>query len=131
VVVPARLCLPIEGLWADLYLPQRARDSILPEKKEREVMDKDSRQLAAIMLTDLVGYTALTQTDEALTLALLEEHAQLLRPLFTEHEGREVKGTGDGFLVEFPSALQRGVRGSSLAMTYSPTPSRSEIHTDS
>ncbi len=69
-------------------------------------MDKDTRQLAAIMLTDVVGYTALTQTDEALTLALLEEHARLLRPLFAEHEGREVKGTGDGFLVEFPSALQ-------------------------
>jgi len=69
-------------------------------------MDRDTRQLAAIMLTDVVGYTALTQTDEALTLALLEEHARLLRPLFAEHEGREVKGTGDGFLVEFPSALQ-------------------------
>ena len=69
-------------------------------------MDKDTRQLAAIMLTDVVGYTALTQTDEALTLALLDEHARLLRPLFAEHEGREVKGTGDGFLVEFPSALQ-------------------------
>ncbi len=69
-------------------------------------MEKDNRQLAAILLTDLVGYTALTQTDEALTLALLEEHTALVRPLFAEHGGREVKGTGDGFLVEFPSALQ-------------------------
>lgn len=69
-------------------------------------MEKDTRQLAAIMLTDVVGYTALTQADEALTLALLEEHAALLRPLFVEHGGREVKSTGDGFLVEFGSALQ-------------------------
>ncbi|MGD9675686.1 MAG: adenylate/guanylate cyclase domain-containing protein [Candidatus Bipolaricaulia bacterium] len=69
-------------------------------------MEKDTRQLAAIMLTDIVGYTALTQVDEALTLALLEEHASLLRPLFAEHSGREIKGTGDGFLVEFPSALE-------------------------
>jgi TolB-like protein/class 3 adenylate cyclase/Tfp pilus assembly protein PilF len=69
-------------------------------------MEKDTRQLAAIMLTDVVGYTALTQADEALTLALLEEHAALLRPLFAEHGGREVKSTGDGFLVEFGSALQ-------------------------
>ncbi len=68
-------------------------------------MEKDTRQLAAIMLTDIVGYTALTQVDEALTLALLGEHAALLRPLFAEHAGREIKGTGDGFLVEFPSAL--------------------------
>lgn len=69
-------------------------------------MESDARQLAAIMLTDIVGYTALTQTDEALTLALLGEHAALVRPMFSEHGGREVKSTGDGFLVEFPSALQ-------------------------
>ncbi len=69
-------------------------------------MEKDTRQLAAILLTDVVGYTAMTQADEALTLALLEEHSVLLRPLFVEHGGREVKCTGDGFLVEFPSALQ-------------------------
>jgi adenylate cyclase len=69
-------------------------------------MEKDVRQLAAVMLTDVVGYTALTQTDEALTLTLLEDHAAILRPLFAEHGGREVKGTGDGFLVEFLSALQ-------------------------
>jgi TolB-like protein/Flp pilus assembly protein TadD len=69
-------------------------------------MDKDTRQLAAIMLTDIVGYTALTQADEALTLALLDEHSSLLRRLFAEHAGREIKCTGDGFLVEFSSALQ-------------------------
>lgn len=69
-------------------------------------MERDTRRLAAVMLTDIVGYTALTQVDEALTLALLDEHASILRPLFAAHDGREVKGTGDGFLVEFPSALQ-------------------------
>jgi TolB-like protein/Tfp pilus assembly protein PilF len=66
----------------------------------------DTRRLAAIMLTDIVGYTALTQADEALTLALLDEHSSLLRRLFAEHAGREIKCTGDGFLVEFASALQ-------------------------
>jgi len=68
-------------------------------------MESDRRQLAAIMLTDIVGYTALTQSDEALTLALLGEHTAIVRPLFAEHSGREVKSTGDGFLVEFSSAL--------------------------
>ena len=45
----------------------------------------EQRKLAAIMFTDMVGYSALTQKDEALALKLLEEHRQLLRPLFRQH----------------------------------------------
>jgi len=52
------------------------------------------RRLAAIMYTDIVGYTALTGQDESLALDLLEEHRKLLRPLFTSHNGREVKTVG-------------------------------------
>ena len=63
------------------------------------------RRLAAIMYTDIVGYTALTQKDESSTLQALESHRSLLRPLFSSHGGREIKTTGDGFLVEFGSAL--------------------------
>jgi TolB-like protein/class 3 adenylate cyclase len=57
------------------------------------------------MYTDIVGYTALTQTDEAQTLAVLERHNRLLRPIFPRFHGREVKAIGDSFLVEFESAL--------------------------
>jgi adenylate cyclase len=64
------------------------------------------RRLAAIMFTDLVGFTKLTQRDEAAALRLLEEHRALLRPLFAARGGREVKTLGDGFLVEFPSAVE-------------------------
>jgi len=64
------------------------------------------RRLAAIMFTDMVGYSALSQRDEALALTLLREHQRLLRPIFALHAGHEVKVTGDGFLVEFASALQ-------------------------
>jgi adenylate cyclase len=66
----------------------------------------ESRKLAAIMFTDMVGYSALAQRNEALALALLHEHQQVLRPIFAQHGGREVKEIGDGFLVEFASALQ-------------------------
>ena len=65
-----------------------------------------ARRLAAIMFTDLVGFTASAQADEAAALARVDEQASVVRPLFAAFGGREIKSTGDGFLVEFDSALK-------------------------
>jgi TolB-like protein/Flp pilus assembly protein TadD len=58
------------------------------------------------MFTDIVGYTALSQTNEEATMKLLENHQGMLRPIFSRHGGREVKTIGDAFLVEFESSLE-------------------------
>jgi len=75
-------------------------------RNERAEMTVSERRLAAIMFTDMVGFSALAQRNEALALELLDEHFSLLRPLIPKHGGHEIKTIGDSFMAEFASPLQ-------------------------
>ncbi len=64
-----------------------------------------ARRLAAIMFTDIAGFTAMTQADETGALRLLQDQERLVRSTLVRHHGRKVKSIGDGLLIEFPNAL--------------------------
>jgi class 3 adenylate cyclase len=65
-----------------------------------------TRRLAAILAADVAGYSRLMGADEEGTHERLKAHLQeLVEPKISEHRGRIVKNTGDGFLAEFPSVV--------------------------
>jgi adenylate cyclase len=82
------------------------------------------RRLTAILAADVVGYSRLMGEDEAGTLTALKSvRADIIDPKIAEHQGRTVKITGDGMLVEFPSVvsavscaagIQRGMQKQNL-----------------
>jgi class 3 adenylate cyclase len=65
------------------------------------------RRLAAILAADVVGYSRLTERDEAGTFARLKRlRRELIEPVLARHGGRFVDLKGDGAIVEFQSAVE-------------------------
>ena len=69
--------------------------------------ERVERRLAAILASDVAGYSRLMGQDEVGTLARIRAlRRELIDPKIAEHKGRIVKTTGDGILIEFPSVVE-------------------------
>src|SRR5688572_20429812 len=63
-----------------------------------------TRQLAAIMFTDIIGYTALMGNDEKKAFELLSKNKQIQKPIIEQYGGRWLKELGDGVMASFNTA---------------------------
>ena len=64
------------------------------------------RVLAAIMFTDIVGYTALMGEDQQKAMEVLRKNRELQKPLIEQFGGRLIKEMGDGLMVSFATASE-------------------------
>jgi class 3 adenylate cyclase/uncharacterized protein YjiS (DUF1127 family) len=93
------LALPSDPSYNNLWVGLRAMVQERPVRVER--------RLSAILAADVAGYSRLMHSDEETTHAKLTALiAGGVEPAIAEHGGRVVKNTGDGFLAEFPSAVE-------------------------
>jgi class 3 adenylate cyclase len=71
-----------------------------------------TRKLAAILVSDVAGYSRLAGTDEDRTLVRLRTlRSDLIDPIISVHHGRVVKRTGDGSIIGFRSGRRSPLRG--------------------
>ena len=68
-------------------------------------MPKEDRKLAAIVFTDICGFTELMGYEESKAMALLDLQRELLKPIVSEFDGEWLKEIGDGLLLSFPSSV--------------------------
>jgi len=76
----------------------------MPEDNSRAA-PAETRKLAAIMFTDIVGFSRQMGSDEARMLQVLAVHNQVIQHAVAQHHGTVIKTMGDGFLVDFPSVV--------------------------
>ncbi|MAV69206.1 MAG: hypothetical protein CMG04_00125 [Candidatus Marinimicrobia bacterium] len=68
-------------------------------------MNENKRRLAAVMFTDIVGYSKLMNSDESKAMKLLNEHDKISEKCILKFNGRLIKKIGDANFVEFSSSL--------------------------
>ena len=95
-------------------------------------MKKTKRRLAAIMFTDIVGYSAMMQKDETISNRLRNRHREVFSRLTAEYGGKIIQYFGDGTLSIYPSAaaaVECGVALQKELKKEPPVPIRVGIHT--
>src|SRR5262245_5277110 len=69
-------------------------------------MQSQRRHLAAILFTDIVGYTAMMQKNEEEAVRIMKRYTSVLQKSVSEHSGKILNDYGDGSLCSFGSAME-------------------------
>lgn len=80
-------------------------NKVTPVYHQATMSRKNICKLSAIMFTDIKGFSRRMGESEQLTLKLLRDHNRIMRFLVRKHRGKIIKSTGDGFLIDFDSAV--------------------------
>jgi adenylate cyclase len=75
------------------------------KKDPSSAVQVENRRLAAIMFTDIVGFSRQMGSNEVRMLRLLETHNRIIQQAVAAHQGQVIKTVGDAFLVDFPSVV--------------------------
>jgi class 3 adenylate cyclase len=99
--------LETEAHYANGFKPTKASSGLTSTTKATVETDsaQPERELVAIMLTDMYGYSKQMEKNEAHAYTKLLEHNQIIRSAISDYRGREIKTIGDAFLVVFRSAI--------------------------
>jgi adenylate cyclase len=93
-------------LWREIRLRALMPALEWKVRDDSVTSERMQRRLAAVLAADVAGYSRLMGADEVGTLAALKSHRRdVVDPAIADHNGRIVKTTGDGVLVEFSSAV--------------------------
>ncbi|MFA5833606.1 MAG: protein kinase [Bacteroidota bacterium] len=88
------------------YWKKQSSGSIAPSASASNLPSAQKRRLSAIVFTDMVGYSALAQKNESLSLELLAQQQVIVRSVVPNFSGKEIDTIGDAFFLEFESALE-------------------------
>lgn len=104
---------------------RNTKDSVIFDSSNRDQLNigdlVPKRTLAAIMITDMVGFSKEMETDEENVYTKLLKHNHIIREIIKENNGYEIKTIGDAFLVRFWSAVdavKAGIQIQSILSNY-------------